>query len=135
MALLTEDTEIYSEINVTPLVDVVLVLLIIFMVTIPALIQSELPLELPQAATGTELQGSDLGIQIFSDGSLRMNGREGTLADLKGIVEGLKPPVRALIQADRRVSHGTVVDVLDTLRSLGVEKYAIEVAPRETPER
>lgn len=133
MALKESPEEPYAEINVTPLVDVVLVLLIIFMVTIPALIQSELPLELPEARTGEEARGSDLGIQIFADGTLRINGTPGTLQDLEEKVKALPPPVRAMVEADRRVSHGTVVEVLDTLRRLGVEKYAIAVAPGPSP--
>jgi biopolymer transport protein ExbD len=133
VALKESPEELYAEINVTPLVDVVLVLLIIFMVTIPALIQSELPLELPEARTAEEARGSDLGIQIFADGTLRINGTPGSLRDLEEKVKALTPPVRAMVEADRRVAHGTVVEVLDTLRRLGVEKYAIAVTPGPSP--
>lgn len=128
-----ETEDLYTEINVTPLVDVVLVLLIIFMVTIPALIQSEIPLELPEASSGEEPKGTDIGIQILKDGSLRINGVLGTVADLPERIKALTPPVRAMIEADRSVPHGTVIDLLDRLRILGVEKYALAVLPRESP--
>ncbi len=122
--------EPFSEINIVPFVDIVLVLLIIFMLTAPAMFDQSIPLELPQAATGEAESGTDVGITVLADGGLLLNGDGIDKVALRQAVRD-KENVRALISADNAAPHGYVVGVIDLLRQEGVEKYAINVAPAE----
>jgi len=129
---LSDREELLVDINVTPLVDVTLVLLIIFMVTIPVLIQSQIPLELPQAGSGEQI-GTQMGIQFYEDRTIRLNGEKVTLLDLKRRIESSPAPVRVLLEADRRIPYGDVVALLDLLRQWGVSEYALNIVPGENP--
>jgi biopolymer transport protein ExbD len=125
-------------INVTPLVDVTLVLLIIFMVTARLITQRQtLPVDLPKAATGAEVQDL-LGVVIARDGRIELNGaRITTDAELLTRVHATRratPDVRAVIKADAGVSHGQVMHVLDLLRQASVAKVGFGVIP-STPAR
>jgi biopolymer transport protein ExbD len=120
-------------INVTPLVDVTLVLLIIFMVTARLITQRQtLPVDLPKAATGAEVQEL-LGLVIARDGRIELNGaRVTTDAELLARVHATRratPDVRAVIKADAGVSHGQVMHVLDLLRQASVAKVGFGVTP------
>lgn len=117
------------DINITPLVDVVLVLLIIFMLMAPAMFATEIPLELPTAATSEPTAGQDIGIVILADGGLLVDGEPVTRDGLRALAAAAGPQARALISADTATRHGVVVEVLDLLRTAGIEKYAINVVP------
>jgi biopolymer transport protein ExbD len=120
----------FSSINMTPLVDIVLVLLIIFMVTAKLIVSQTLPMDLPKAAQG-EQQQTVLSVSITQDGQLAVNGRsigqQGDVVALAGAARQRTPDVRAVIQADERVSHGTVVRVMDQLKKAGIAKIAFGV--------
>lgn len=119
-------------INVTPLVDITLVLLIIFMVTAKLVMSRALPMDLPKAATGGEVQ------QIFSL-SLRADGTtqvDGVLADRDEVVLGRArealarhSDLRAVVQADGNVPHSRVMHELDVLRQAGMSRIAFGVLP------
>jgi biopolymer transport protein ExbD len=119
-------------INVTPLVDITLVLLIIFMVTAKLVVSRAMPMDLPKAATGGEVQ------QIFSV-SLRADGTthvDGVLspadADLLGRARSAlvqHPELRAVVQADGTVPHSRVMHALDVLRQAGLSRIAFGVQP------
>jgi biopolymer transport protein TolR len=113
-------------INVTPLVDITLVLLIIFMVTAKIVESPALPLDLPQASQSEELQ-TILTISITASGQLLVDGAvlEGT--DLKDRVRqalAQDPELRAVIQADGAVPHRQVIAVLDQLKEAGLTRVA-----------
>ena len=120
------DDEIVG-INVTPLVDVTLVLLIIFMVTAKLVMSQALPLDLPKAATAGETQ-SVFSVTIDADGALYVNGRplagDGALAEAARAAQRDTPDLRAVLSASSRASHGHVMHVLDVLRGVGVAKVA-----------
>jgi len=114
-------------INVTPLVDITLVLLIIFMVTAKLIVSQAVPLDLPKAATAGEVQTvfvvtvDDKGV-IHADGhELRDDAALRTAA--RGALQKTKD-VRTVIHASRAATHGTVLHVLDLLRGEGVTKVA-----------
>lgn len=119
-------------INVTPLVDVVLVLLIVLMVTASYTVSQALPLELPHAKTG-ESKSTSLAISIDEGGQLFLDGRALSSSQLETRVaeEKARGDVSALIAADGRVAHAAVVRVIDLIRSKGVTKFAINVAPED----
>ncbi|MCK6512185.1 biopolymer transporter ExbD [Myxococcota bacterium] len=134
-----QDDDVIVDINVTPLVDVVLVLLIIFMVTARLMVPPAIPVELPKASTGEGGEPSSLAITITrADKALPeryyINGTEVTPPALRERVsselkkKGSKK-LQVVIAADQLVPHGKVMWLLDTLRQLGVEQYAFNINP------
>ena len=122
--------ETIAEINVVPLVDIVLVILIIFMVSAPIFIKPSININLPQAATGKEDVPSNLNITISADGKIDYNGEIVTkdqLAERVAVDVKKNAEVHAVIAADKSVSHGTVIEILDSLQIKGVKKFAINV--------
>ena len=126
------DEEMITGINVTPLVDVVLVLLIILMVTASYIVSKAIPMELPNAGSG-EMANSVLAISIDKDGVIYLDGERISERQLEQASSkaALSPEARAMIAADGRVVHRRVVRVIDVLRKSGVVKFAINVNPEE----
>jgi biopolymer transport protein ExbD len=127
-----ETDEAITAINVTPLVDITLVLLIIFMVTAKIIVSQSVPLDLPKAATGSEVQVI-FSVILAADGQTQINGQKVANDDaiLPRAREEIKknPEMRAVIKADSAVSHGRVIHVLDLLKQAGVAKIAFGVQP------
>lgn len=122
--------EIMSEINVVPLVDVILVVLIIFMVTAPMIMKPSINVNLPKAASGEATTPSKLNITIGGDGKLNLDGEivEDAQVQAKALEEvGKNPDIQAIIAADKDVPHGRVVSVLDIVKGAGVKKFAISI--------
>ena len=119
-----------SEINVVPLVDIILVVLIIFMVTAPMFLKPTINVNLPKAASGEQTVASQLNISITADGKLALNGAttDEEKIRIKATEEGKKnPDIQAIISADKDVPHGTVVKIIDVVKSSGVKKFAISI--------
>ncbi len=114
-------------INVTPLVDITLVLLIIFMVTAKLVVSQAMPLDLPKAASAGETQ-SMLTVSIDHTGTLNANGQviteDAALIALAKQELARTPDLRAVLSASTRVEHGKVMHALDLLRSVGITKVA-----------
>jgi biopolymer transport protein ExbD len=117
-------------INVTPLVDITLVLLIIFMVTAKLVVRrAAMTLDLPKATTGAEVQ-EIFSVAILADGSLRLDGQvigELSLRERAAAALAANKDLRAVIQAEGAVPHRTVMHVLDLLRRAGVAKVGFGV--------
>lgn len=127
-----DEEDLISGINVTPLVDVVLVLLIILMVTAQAIASKTIPMELPNAVTAesTEDTPTTLGISIEADGSLYLDREEVSEAEFRRLVAqaaSADENTRAIIAASGEVPHRNVVRIIDILRQLQVTKFAINV--------
>lgn len=126
----SDRNETIAEINVVPLVDIVLVILIIFMVSAPIFIKPSINVNLPQAASGKEDKPSSINVTINSDGKIDLNGEDVSkdqLASRVGDQIKENPELHAVISADKNVPHGTVIEVLDSLQLRGVKKFAINV--------
>ena len=125
-----DDDDLISGINVTPLVDVVLVLLIIFMVTATYIVRASIEVDLPRAAHGGEATGTVLSVILTRDGLTFLDGVRRTEDEL---VAKTKEAVardrdtRAIISADKGALHGAVVRVIDLLKGVGVSRFAINV--------
>lgn len=125
-----DSDESISEINVVPLVDIILVVLIIFMVTAPMFLKPTINVNLPKAASGESTSPSQLSISMGADGKVFLNGaisteeaiREKALEQVKKNSE-----VQAIISADKDVPHGRVVSVIDVVKGAGVKKFAISI--------
>ena len=118
------------DINVTPLVDITLVLLIIFMVTASLIVNPAIKVDLPKAASGTEQVKTTLALTLTKDGALYLNGeRSSDEAVVKYIGGELpkNPELQAIIAADRSVSHGDVVHIIDLVKRTGVHRFAINI--------
>ena len=131
-----DDDDLISDINVTPLVDVVLVLLIILMVTATAIVSKTIPMELPSASTpeATPVTPTTLGISIDEEGTLYLDREEVTEEQLRTRVRAAHdadPDVRAIIAGDGRIAYARVVRIIDILRQLEVTKFAINVAAED----
>lgn len=131
MAFKADSTDdVMAEINVVPLVDVILVVLIIFMVTAPMIMKPSINVNLPKAASGEATTPSKLNITISSDGKLNLDGKmvEDTEVQAVAMAEVKKnPEIQAIISADKDVPHGRVVSVLDVVKGAGVKKFAISI--------
>ena len=116
------------DINVTPLVDITLVLLIIFMVTASLIVSPAIKVDLPKAASGTEQTKTTLALTLAKDGRLYLNGQPSSdEAVVRHIGTELpkNPQLQAIIAADKAVPHGDVIHVIDLVKRSGVHKFAI----------
>ncbi len=123
------------DINVTPLVDITLVLLIIFMVTATYIVSPSIKVDLPKAASGSDQAKTTLAVTLAKDRTLYLNGeRSSDAAIVKFIGDSLpgNPDLQAVIAADTVVPHGDVVHVIDLVKRAGVHRFAINVEPGST---
>jgi len=119
-----------TDINVTPMVDIMLVLLIIFMVTATYITRNAIEVRLPEAASGQDVTTTTLALVVAPDGSLALNGEPVSLDQVREKVPAIlkeNPEVQAVVDGDRTVPYGRVMEVIDTLRSIGVKNFAASV--------
>jgi len=125
-----------SEINVVPLVDVVLVLLVIFMVTAPMLYRG-IDIKLPKSASNTIKAEERLVLTIERDQKIYLDKDAVTLAQLESRLQAVKArtdEVSVYLRADRDVPYGSVVRVMDEVKRAGIEKLGMVTEPAG-PER
>ena len=130
----SDDDEIITAINVTPLVDIVLVLLIILMVTASYIVSKSIPMDLPNAESGEEGPPRTLTVSIDAESQLYIDAEEVTWDQLRSRAQAFadeESEPRAVIAADRNVSHGEFIRIVDLLRSAGITRYAINVNPQD----
>jgi biopolymer transport protein ExbD len=136
-----EESGPLSDINVVPLVDVVLVLLIVFMLTVPAIVGSApIKVDLPETTSIKMAEAEDLPLHLFlrrepsGEVALYLNDRKTNEADLRSLLNGYAPgkekPATHLA-ADYSISHGDVVKVMDMLASLGLNKLSIDTKHKD----
>ncbi len=130
-----DDDGLISAINVTPLVDVTLVLLIIFMVTARIIQNQGVPMDLPKAASGEAVQ-TVFSVELTADGKTVVDSSavadDEAISGLAKAAKGKNADLRAVIRADKKVEHGRVIHVLDLLKRAGIAKIAFAVAPGES---
>jgi len=128
------DDDAIVEINITPFVDIVLVLLVIFMVTAHLITNRGIPLQLPKGQTSEKINTTkNLQILITADGKFLLDKKWITLEQLKQSV-GLfslnrKEKVTVTISADKGVAYESVIQLMDALRSQGVLDFALQIEP------
>ena len=117
-------------INVTPMVDVVLVLLVIMMVSATYIVSQTLRVNLPTASNSDGAAPSTAAVTVAEDGALSFNGAAVSVEELAARLAAearRDPEVTLVVSADARADHGRVVEVMDTARSHGVTSFAIQV--------
>jgi biopolymer transport protein ExbD len=130
VASFNDESDIISSINITPFVDVVLVLLVVFMVTAPLLMKDILEIRLPKVSHGDGGALQTLGIAVNREGQILVNG---VLTDEAGLQEAAKSALsenkdsQAIISADELVIYGRVVRVIDLLKGAGLNRFAVQI--------
>lgn len=135
-----DDDEAIVDINITPFVDIILVVLIIFMVTATYITEKSIKVDLPDAATGEGTESTSLAINMDASEQLFLNGSPITAAALRTEIQqakqlkgedGTPMNVVCLIGADHSVSHGKVVGIIDLVKQEGISKFAINIEQKE----
>jgi biopolymer transport protein TolR len=124
------DRSVLSEINVTPFVDVMLVLLVIFMVTAP-LLQQGVDVNLPKAK-GKELPPEErISLVIKKDRTVYMNDTPVTISQMREKLQGIsKLNPNIFLKADKDVPYGLVVEVMGEVKEAGIEKLGMITEPK-----
>ena len=124
------DDDVIADINITPFVDIILVVLIIFMVTATQIVHNSIKVELPEAASADPTEQTSLGLTLTKEGDLLLDGVKVTTPELKVAIDDAKAKnkdVICLIAADKAVAYGRIVWLLDFVKSEGVAKYAFNI--------
>jgi biopolymer transport protein ExbD len=124
------DDDLVSDINVTPLVDVVLVLLVIFLITAPALYQSAIKVQLPKAQSGEQAEPTRLDFTLNRGGDVAWGQEKISWNELEKRLSAKKDwgsDSTASVSADEATPHGTVVRLMDLLRKSGIFRFALNV--------
>lgn len=130
------DDDMIVGINITPLVDIILVVLIIFMVTATSIVKAQIGVDLPKAASGQSELKTTLTFQVVADGSFKMEGNPVTIEQIGKLVRAEKKKdadVRAVIAADKGVEYGKVIELIDVVKLNGIEKFALNIERKPKP--
>lgn len=120
--------ETISDINIVPLVDIILVVLIIFMVTAPALMKPSIQVDLPEAASADASEPTFLQVVITQEGRILVNNQEVEEAQAREIAQTevqKNPNVQAIVSGDQEAPYGAIIKVMDWLKSEGVKDFAV----------
>jgi len=132
----SDDSGMITDINVTPLVDIMLCLLVIFMVTTTYVVADSIKVDLPQASTGDSTEPSTISLIYTRERELYLNGEPSSEAALRDLIRaelGADKELQAIIGADREVSHGEVVHLIDVIKQEGVVKFALNIDEQAAP--
>ncbi len=127
-----------ADINVTPLVDITLVLLIVFMVATPVIMNQAVRVRLPKVAHAQAAMPTTVSVTLKKDGTLFFNGEKTSLVNLRRLLKERLAKERrrqgrddvklqAIIAADREVSHGDVMHLVDVVKDCGVTEFAFNI--------
>jgi biopolymer transport protein TolR len=127
-----DDDDAITNINVTPFVDILLVLLVVFMVTAKLIVARGVEIDKPKAATGGAVQ-STLRVTVTKEGDLYINKDKFTddtaaIAKLKQLTAGVDKP-KALINGSRSGAYGNVMRAIDVVQQAGIKGIALENMP------
>jgi len=132
----TDDDDEIVSINVTPLVDITLVLLIIFMVTANFIVKETIEVDLPRAAHTQDTLKGPLNIVLDKDAKLYLDGTEMTEPELKAKINEqvkLDKDARAVISADQTLNYGKVMHLIDFVKGEGIAKFALNIQKDAAP--
>lgn len=119
-----------NEINITPFVDIVLVLLIVFMISTPAMVYRGLQVSLPQAAKSEDVSHVTLNLTVMNNGQIYLDksplGKNGLVTAVQKL-RNANVPIDALVSADTNVAHGVVMGLAGELQNLGITRVAFAV--------
>ncbi len=129
--LIPRRKSVLAEINVVPLVDIMLVLLIIFMITAPML-QQGIDVNLPKAKGKSIEEAEKINIVLTKEGKIYVNDKISKISELQTMLSAFKesnPTV--LLKADRDVPYGLVAEVMGEIKAAGIERIGMITEPKE----
>ncbi len=135
------DDELIGGVNVTPIVDVCLTLLVVFIVTASQVVNRSMPVNLPRAASAESSPPSILNVAIARNGDVFINGAPARLDDIPGQVEAARaravaaggdPKLAGFVSADVDAPYGKFAEAVDKLRIAGVTDIALDTQPPTT---
>lgn len=129
------ESAIVAEINITPLTDIFLVLLIIFMVTSTVMNQSGVNVNLPAASAQTaQPQPDGVVVSLLAGGGIQLNGQKIAVSDLESALKKafqVTTTRLVVLEGDRQAFLGSAVEVMDQARRAGAERFAIATQPEK----
>jgi biopolymer transport protein ExbD len=129
---LKDDGKIISEINIIPLTDIMLVLLVIFMITTPLIMMESFKIKLPKALASSVEPGVAITITVTGDGTLYLGEKRVGMEELQDELKReflRRGESTVLLKGDRAARHGVVVEVLDHAKLAGAKRLAIATVP------
>lgn len=123
-------TKVMAEINITPFTDVILVLLIIFMITTPMLIQPGIKVNLPKTQTTDNEDATNIEVLITRDGYIYLEGKQVHSANVEDTIQAMitKSPNRPIvIKGDKDVKYEFIISFMDTAKKAGATRFALAV--------
>lgn len=123
-------SKVMAEINITPFTDVVLVLLIIFMITTPLMLQPGIKLKLPNVKAAETETGKTINLIIDPSGSIFLNEKRIELSEVKAAIATRlisNPDMPVVVKADKEVKYDAVVQVIDAAKQAGAKRFALGV--------
>jgi biopolymer transport protein ExbD len=124
------ESDSISEINITPFVDVVLVLLVIFMVTAPMMVKETMNIKLPKGKSTERSEVKTFAVAVSKNGQVLLNGEiiDMTLLFDKAVqLKKENPEIQLIISADKEAMHGEVIKVLDQVKLAGITNFAFQI--------
>lgn len=124
------ESDAINDINITPFVDVVLVLLVIFMVTAPMMVKETMNIKLPKGKSTQRSEAKTFSVAISKAGQVLLNGEivDMTLLYNQAVkLKTMNPNLQLLISADKEALHGDVIKVLDQVKLAGITNFAFQV--------
>jgi len=125
-----------ARIEIIPMIDTIFFLLVFFMISTLSMARySGLPVNLPKAASGQQPANESAAVTITQEGKVFIDKQEVARDNIRSVLQqrlATKPDLLVLINADERVEHGRVVEIMDDARQAGVVKMAIAVKPKDS---
>ncbi|GAA4501889.1 biopolymer transporter ExbD [Pseudaeromonas paramecii] len=118
------------QVDMTPMLDIVFIMLIFFVVSSSFLQIRSLAVQLPAAQSAQRQQSEPLHLQLLGNGQLRWQGQPLQAHELGEVLAQLPPHTKVLIEADSQVPHGQVVALMDKIRQAGIQQLAVGVLPQ-----
>ena len=131
--------KIFSEINITPLTDIFLVLLIIMMVVAPVLQSNDTPVEIPEINNGVNIEEAKTSVSVTADGLIYVNGAQVSADKLTDALLAAKDPdnekPEVVVKADKNVSSAKVLDIMDAAQNADYKKLIVAGEPLNKKEQ
>ena len=126
-----QDDDANLEINLTPLIDIVFLLLIFFMISTTFVDTRQLPVDLPTASSKVKSDSPKVTeIRIAADGSMQIDGNNTTLENIQTELSSKKENASIVLRADKAATHGMVVAVMDIAQQLEIKSISVAVQSR-----
>lgn len=131
--------KIFSEINITPLTDIFLVLLIIMMVVAPSFQSNDTPVDVPEINNGVNIEDSKVTVSVTKDGLMFVNGEQTQVSELTNKLIALKDPEiekqEIVVKADKNIKSGKIMDIMDAAQNAEYKKLIVAGEPLNKKEQ